>query len=145
MFILSLALAIAEIIAAVICLAFIQGKDLRRQLSLYYTLTCVGAVVIMLFNWLYTGKSEVPTAVGFLLLYVGIVTTFNMVYLIVNELFPTIFLATSYGCVNIVGRAITVLSPLVAEAPNPIPLTILGIYSFICIFLPFGLIKYKKQ
>lgn len=98
----------------------------------------------MIFNAFYKGKSELPTAIGFLLLYVGIVTTFDLVYVIVNELFPTIFLATSYGACNIVGRAITIMSPLVAEAPNPIPLLVLAIYSGICIFLPFGLVKLKK-
>jgi hypothetical protein len=144
MFMMSLALAIAEIIASVICLCFINGRDLRRQLSLYYTLTCIGAVFIMVFNLLYTGSSELPTAVGFLLLYVGIVTAFNLVYLIVNELFPTIYLATSYGACNIVGRAITIMSPLVARAPNPIPLSVLAAYSALCICLPFGLVKLKK-
>ena len=114
MFLMSLAIAIAEIISSVICLVFIEGRDLRKQLSLYYFLTCLGAVSIMLFNWIYTGPSEVPTAIGFLLLYVGVVTAFDLVYLIVNQLFPTIYLATSYGACNIVGRAITILSPLVA-------------------------------
>ena len=114
MFMISLALAVAEIISSVICLVFIHGRDLRRQLSLYYFLTCVGALSIMLFDMLYTGTSEVPIAIGFLLLYVGVVTAFDLVYLIVNELFPTIYLATSYGACNIVGRAITILSPLVA-------------------------------
>lgn len=145
MFMISLALAVAEIIAAIICLVFIQGRDLRRQLSLYYFLTCVGALSIMLFDALYTGTSEVPIAIGFLLLYVGVVTSFNMVYLIVNELFPTIYLATSYGVCNIVGRAITILSPLVAQTKGAIPLVVLSVYSAICILLPFGLVKFNKQ
>lgn len=144
MFLMSLTIAIAEIISSFICLYLIKGKDMRRQLSLYYALTCIGAVVIMVFNAFYKGKSQMPTAVGFLLLYVGIVTTFDMVYLIVNELFPTIFLATSYGACNIVGRAVTILSPLVAQAPNPIPLTVLFIYSGVCILLPYGLVKIQK-
>ena len=84
MFLMSLALAIAEIISSIICLYFIHGKDLRRQLSLYYLLTCIGAAFIMVFNWLYKGNSEVPTAVGYLILYVGIVTTFDLVYVVVN-------------------------------------------------------------
>ena len=79
-----------------------------------------------------------------MLLYVGVVTTFNLVYLIVNELFPTLYLATAYGACNIVGRSITILSPLVARAPDPIPLAILGAYSAVCILLPFGLVKFKK-
>jgi len=55
MFLMSLALGIAEIIAAVICLTLIHGRDLRKMLSLFYVLTCVGAIIIMCFNFIYTG------------------------------------------------------------------------------------------
>ena len=116
MFMLSLALAIAEIISSFICLKLIHGRDLRRVLSLFYLLTFIGTMLVMFFDLLYTGESQVPLAIGFLLLYVGVVTTFDLVYLIVNELFPTIYLATSYGACNIIGRAITIFSPLVARA-----------------------------
>ena len=74
------------------------------------------------------------------MLYVGSVTTFNLVYLIVIELFPTIFVATSYGACNIIGRAITIASPLVARAPNPIPLGVMAVGAFFCVILPFGLV-----
>ena len=57
MFLLSLACAVAEIIAAVICLAFVNGRDLRRMLSLFYFITCIGALIIMCFDLIYKGKS----------------------------------------------------------------------------------------
>ena len=145
MFIMSLALALAEIISSVICISFIHGRDLRRLLSFYYLITCLGALFIMTFKMIYKGNSEIPEAMGFLVLYVGIMTTFDLVYLIVNELFPTIYLATAYGFCNTVGRGITILSPLVANEPNPIPMTVLAVFSAICILLPYGLVKYNKQ
>jgi hypothetical protein len=77
-------------------------------------------------------------------LFVGVHTTYNLTYLIVNEVFPTIYLATAYGVCNVIARAITILSPLVARAPEPIPLILLGIVSFICISLPFYLVNSKK-
>ena len=145
MFLMSLALALAEIISSVICISFIHGRDLRRQLSLYFFLTCLGAIFIMTFKMIYKGSNEYPEAIGFLVLYVGVMTSFDLVYLIVNELFPTIYLATAYGFCNTVGRGITILSPLVANEPDPVPMMVLAVFSSICILLPFGLIKYNKQ
>ena len=63
--------------------------------------------------------------------------------MIVNELFPTIYLATAYGACNIVGRAVAVSSPLVARVRQPWPMLILAIYSAVCTVLPFLLIKIK--
>ena len=82
-----------------------------------------------------------PVAVAYLILYVGIVTAFDLVYLIVNDLFPTIFLATSYGACNVVGRFVSILAPLIAYTPDPIPmLTLIGL-SGVCIFIPMCLVK----
>ena len=77
----------------------------------------------------------------YLILYVGIVTAFNLVYLTVNDLFPTIFLATSYGACNIVGRFVSILSPLMAYAGDILPIVTLIVFSGFCIFLPMGLVK----
>jgi len=84
-------------------------------------------------------------AAAYLVLYVGIVTAFDLVYLLVNDLFPTIFLATSYGACNVVGRLISIFSPLMAYAPEPIPMLTLIIFSGICIFIPMCLIKVDQN
>jgi len=72
------------------------------------------------------------------------VTVFNMVYVIVNELFPTLYVATAYGACNIIGRAVGVSSPLTARAPKPLPMVILAVYSLICGVLALSLIKITK-
>ncbi len=41
--------------------------------------------------------------------------TIECAYLINAELFPTILLATAYGCCNIFGRLIAIASPIVAN------------------------------
>lgn len=81
---------------------------------------------------------------AYLIQYVGFVSTFNLVYVLVNELFPTIFLATAFGCVNIIGRAVAVTSPLVARVRAPYPMAILAVWSGICAFIPLVLVKIKK-
>lgn len=66
-----------------------------------------------------------------------------MVYVIINEIFPTLYLATAYGVCNIVGRAVAVSSPLVARVSPPWPMLILAVYSAVCTVLPLCLIKIK--
>ena len=80
-----------------------------------------------------------------MLLYVGVVTAFDLVYLIVNDLFPTIFLGTSYGACNVAGRFISILSPMAARLPGVIPLIVLGVFATVCTLLPLGLIKAKRD
>ena len=79
-----------------------------------------------------------------MLQYTGFVTTFNMVYVIVNELFPTLYVATAYGACNIIGRAVAVSSPLVARVSPPWPMLILAVYSLVCAVLSLCLIKVTK-
>ena len=78
-------------------------------------------------------------------LYVGVVTAFDLVYLIVNDLFPTIFLGTSYGATNVVGRFVSIFAPLAAELPGVLPLVLLGIFAAVCTMLPLGLVKAKSE
>lgn len=75
----------------------------------------------------------------------GVVTAFDLVYLVVNDLFPTIFLATSYGACNVVGRFVSILSPLMAYAASPIPMLTLIAFSGLCIFLPMCLVKVDQN
>jgi hypothetical protein len=144
-YLISLSTAIAEIIAAFICLYLTHGYDMRKLLALFLGLTCIGSVGEVLFTSFYGGSSELPEAASYLILYVGIVTAFDLVYLIVNDLFPTIFLATAYGGCNVVGRFISIFSPLVAVVPAPWPMLILIVLSGISAMAPLCLVKVAQK
>eukprot|EP00352_Strombidinopsis_acuminata_P000143 CAMPEP_0176341630 /NCGR_PEP_ID=MMETSP0126-20121128/2532_1 /TAXON_ID=141414 ORGANISM="Strombidinopsis acuminatum, Strain SPMC142" /NCGR_SAMPLE_ID=MMETSP0126 /ASSEMBLY_ACC=CAM_ASM_000229 /LENGTH=88 /DNA_ID=CAMNT_0017686563 /DNA_START=1371 /DNA_END=1637 /DNA_ORIENTATION=+ len=64
---------------------------------------------------------------------------YNIGYVSVNKLFPTKFIATVYGIVNMAAHVIACASPLVAEIPNPYPfiffLIAVGISVFVSSFL----------
>ena len=145
MFLMSLMTALAEIVATFICMFAIHGRDLRKALALFCGISAVGSLAVIIFTSVYSGDSQLPEAFAYMFLYVGVVTTFDLVYLIVNDLFPTIFLGTSYGACNVAGRLISIMAPLAARLPGVIPLIILGIYAAICTALPLGLIKAKKE
>ena len=141
LFLIGICLAVAEIISSFICLYLTHGRDNKKTLIVFCAVSCIGSIGALIFQSVYKSDNQMPVAVAYLILYVGIVTAFDLVYLIVNDLFPTIFLATSYGACNVVGRFVSILAPLIAYTPDPIPmLTLIGL-SGICIFIPMCLVK----
>ena len=141
LFLLSSSTAMAEIIASFISLAIANKFETRKSVALFAFISCFSTIGIILLSSLYKGTSQIPDAVGYLIQYTGFVTTFNMVYVIVNELFPTLYVATAYGACNIIGRAVAVSSPLVARVNPPWPMLILAVYSLICAVLAMCLVR----
>jgi len=139
----NVATALGEVVAAVLCLFITNTVDKRKSTSVSTGISFLGCVGVTLILWLYHGNDQIFPAASFLILYTGLVTMFNIIYVIVPELFPTIYLATSYGCINVIGRFVAMTCPLVARAPFPWPMLILAGYSLICTFIPWGLILIK--
>merc|ERR1712032_925388 len=94
MYLMSLMTAIAEIIATFICMYAIHGRDLRKALAFFCGLSAAGSICVIIFTSVYSGDSQIPEALAYMFLYIGVVTAFDLVYLIVADLFPTIFLGT---------------------------------------------------
>lgn len=66
---------------------------------------------------------------------------FCFIFIIHTELFPTSFLATSYGLCSFVSRGVTLLAPLIAESGNQwIPI---GVLSVICLLGLIGSLMIK--
>ncbi len=141
LFFMSTSTAIAEIVAALICLLLTNSYETRKTVAFFAFVSCIATIGIIILTSTYKGTSQVPDAVGYFLQYTGFVSTFNFVYVLINELFPTIYLATAYGACNVVGRAVAISSPLVARVHAPYPQLILAVYSGICSVLPLLLIK----
>ena len=76
----------------------------------------------------------------------GISACFNMVFISVVQLTPTMFTASIFGFCNVTARMVTVLAPEIIELPNPTPIIInvicAGIAAFFSLFLVEKLPKY---
>lgn len=59
---------------------------------------------------------------------------FNIGYVSVARLFPTLYVATVFGVVNFVAHNITIGAPMVAELPDPIPMSNFCVMSFLSMF-----------
>ena len=144
MYLMALMTAVAEINATFICMFAIAGRDLRKALAFFCAMSAIGSLGVIIFTSLYKGESQLPEALAYMILYTGVVTAFDLVYLTMNDLFPTIYKGTAYGAANIVGRFVSIFAPMAAVLPGVTPLIILGVFAAICTGLPLFLVKEKK-
>jgi hypothetical protein len=76
----------------------------------------------------------------------GLNVAFCFIFIIHTEIFPTFFLATSYGLCNFFGRSLTLAAPLVAENPNKmLPLIFLMLSSILGLIGAFLIKKIDLQ
>ena len=75
----------------------------------------------------------------------GISFAFNIAYLATPQMFPIALCSTAFGICNIFARFSTVLSPLIAELPDPVPMSIFSISCISAAFLPLFLRKVEKS
>ena len=99
--------AIAEVMASIVC-ALVTKKFSLKILLLAFNLFSAGAGFLLLF---FGDMDNNYVALLILFANFGIISSFDISYLINCELFPTIFLATAYGSCNILGRMVSILSP----------------------------------
>jgi Na+/melibiose symporter-like transporter len=144
-YLMNLMTAIAEIVASIILLFFTANQDKKRLLILFCFVSFCGCTGVLVFDAFYEGKSQIPDAVLYLLLYTGITAAFDLVYLVVCDLFPTIFRGTAYGACNVLGRFISILSPEIARLKGYWPMGILAAFSLVATILPMGLKRAKKD
>jgi hypothetical protein len=149
---LSIATEVAEFLASVLCVFITRIMTLDRAIRVFTVMVAISSIGMIYV----TGNDEekevddnidqtknLLNAGLILFTNLGVVCAFDIVYLICGELFPTILLATAYGCCNILGRLISISSPVVAKAPHPWPLIILACFGLFCTFLSMFLVKIK--
>jgi hypothetical protein len=123
-FYLSLATEFAEFMASVVCAVISRFMELRRALQLSCAFIAAGSFAMVFIAKEMASEdgtgslSEKATLFNTVLILVtnfGIVLAFDLAYLINAQLFPTVLLATAYGCCNIMGRLISISAPVAAN------------------------------
>jgi len=113
---LTLASESAELAAAIICAYSQRVISLQKSMITSCAFIIFGGVCLTFINQYYSDANESYLACVFILITnFGVVAFFDLAFLIVPELFPTALLSTAYGCCNVVGRLVTVGSPIVAD------------------------------
>ena len=115
------------------------GVKLSFMIS--FILAAVGGILLVIFF-----NAEGALIATFVLFAkFGISFAFNLSYLATPQMFPTALCATAFGICNVFARVATILSPLVAELPDPVPMSVFSIMCIVSAFLPLFLRDIKKQ
>lgn len=127
----AMAFAGADIVAYTCSGLVLKFISVRKGLVFAYTVALIGSIIYLTcFNtdkeWL------IPLIVAFC--RVGSSMSFNMGYVSVAKLFPTEYVATTFGIVNLMSHLITVLAPMVAEVSKPIPMIVFAANACLAIF-----------
>lgn len=96
-----------------------RSDNPNRTLLISFSVSAFGSIIYLLFYW---EHSLVPLFI--ILSRMGNSMAFNTVYVSNNRLFPTKYLASTYGIINFVSHLIAVGAPLLAEVADPYPFTI---------------------
>ena len=123
---------VAEFVACVFVVFVTRFCTLINAFSCFCALISIGSVLM-----LFVKKDENAGLFTSILIFIvnfGIVCAYDIAYLINPTLFPTIMLATVYGCCNALGRFVTISAPVIGKWPEPLPLLILISFSTLCLF-----------
>ena len=131
---------IAEVIAY-LCSGFVMNIfGVKLSFIISYVLAATGGILLVIFF----NAEGILIAVFVLFAKFGISFAFNLTYLATPQMFPTALCTTAFGICNIFARFSTVLSPLIAELPDPAPMSIFSIVCIASAFLPLFLRSIKK-
>jgi hypothetical protein len=128
----------AEFLASMVCIFISRVMTLKNALTVFSVMITVGATAMCILISTTAKASEnsgavdILTSAFILFTNLGVVCVFDIAYLINPQLFPTILLATCYGACNIVGRFVTIFSPLAARLGRTTPLILLIAFSAAC-------------
>jgi sugar phosphate permease len=95
---------------------------LKQAYTLAFLLATAGALMVIFAD----GKVESPVLLGFFLFLAKLGVSIGMLanYLVIMQLFPTLFTGTVAGVCNFIARMGAIFAPLVAEVVPPYPMII---------------------
>ena len=102
--------------------------------------SCGGLLLIIFFQ-----ADGALIAVFVLFTKIGIALAFNLCYLAMPALFPPEIKATAFGVCNLFARFATIVSPEIAELPDPAPMSCFTITCIGAALLPLCLRSVKKE
>ena len=130
----------AEVIAQ-ISSGFVMNKfGVKLSFIIAFILAAAGGLFLVIFFQ----ADGFLIAIFVLFAKFGISFAFNVSYLSTPQMFPTALCSTAFGICNLFARFSTILSPLIAELKDPIPMSIFTITCIASAFFPLFLRKVNK-
>jgi len=109
---LAIASSISEILANTFCYFITSIFPNKKSLVLSYILAFLGSMGFWIAKDTVLSSSNILYYVLFSKF--GITVAFNVTYVIMGDLFPTLLKATAFGICNVIARFISILAPVIA-------------------------------
>jgi hypothetical protein len=110
----------SELLAYILGGVLLKKIGIRLAFSVSFIISAIGGLLILF--WGTNNPQLMPIFVTFAKF--GISSGFVIVYVSTVDVFPTLFCATALGFCNFFARIATILAPLIAEKPPPLPMLI---------------------
>ena len=132
---------IAEMLAYIGSGLLMNFFGVKLSYIIAFILAALGGILLVIFF----NAEGALIAVFILFAKFGISFAFNLSYLATPQMFPTALCTTAFGICNIFARFSTILSPLIAELPDPVPMSIFTVFCIASALLPLFLRQVKKS
>jgi len=136
----SLSFAASDLLSYIFSGLVLKKATTTQTLVLSYLISCIGGVLYICFH---NFTSLIPLFI--VLSRMGNSMSFNTVYVTNNRLFPTEFLASTYGIANLISHLLTIGAPLVAEIPDPFPFLVFVANTIIAIVAALFLREHSQK
>ena len=131
---------IAEVLAYIGSGLLMNVFGVKLSYICAFILAAAGGILLVIFF----NAEGALIAVFILFAKFGISFAFNLSYLATPQMFPVALCTTAFGICNIFARISTIMSPLIAELPDPVPMSIFSVICIATAFLPLFLRQVKK-
>jgi len=131
----------AEVLSYIASGLVMNAFGVKLSFIISFILAATGGIFLVIFF----NADGFLIAVFVLFAKFGISFAFNVSYLATPQMFPTHLCSTAFGICNLFARGSTILSPLIAELPDPIPMSIFSVTCIAASFLPLFLRPVKKS
>ena len=117
-FINTIVAAIADFVAHILVGFIVKYTGNKNAFTLSFILTFVSGILL----WYFAGNDMIDS-VPYVVLSAkfGASAAFAILYMSTISFFPSRFMGIVFGVCNVTARAVTILAPMIAEAPEPVP------------------------
>lgn len=132
--------AVSDFLSYLISGNILKYSSTQRTLFISFVISGTGSLIYLFLYW------DVRLVPVFILLSrIGNSMAFNTVYVSNNRLFPTKYLASTYGIVNFISHLYAIGAPLTAEIADPYPFMAFFFHSCLGAFCSFFLKEINKD
>jgi nitrate/nitrite transporter NarK len=111
--------SLADCVAHICIGALVKKLGSKNSFTGSFLITVIAGTLL----WIFESREELTSDVPIVVLAAkfGAAAAFAMLYISTLSYFPSQYMGMVFGICNVTARSVTILAPMVAEAPEPVP------------------------